>query len=156
MDISQYTDVPYEYVYEQLVDEEGVRSVAYIDTRGYTTLGIGHCCSSNPTKPILGRNVKVGQAITHDEVVKLFDHDLADVLNSLLNLPWFKTLTHNQQYVCISLVFNLGYGGLLKFKRFLEALEAGEIKQAAAELRDSKWFKQVGRRGVKLTHLLES
>ena len=155
MDISQYTNVPYEYIYENLSEEEGEKLVAYTDTRGYTTVGIGHCCSSNPIKLIIGREIKVGQSITPEESKKIFDHDLVNVLSDLQKLDFFKSLSEHEQYVLIDLTFNLGYAGLLKFKHFLEAMREHDNKSAIAELKNSAWFHQVGRRAQYLINLLE-
>jgi lysozyme len=156
MDVSNYTQVPYDSIYANLKDEEGERLVAYTDTRGYTTVGIGHCCSSNPVKPIIGRDVKVGQSISPIESEKIFNHDLLGVLNDLQKLSFFKSLTESQQYVLISLAWNLGFPGLTKFRHFLDALEAHEVDEAVKELKNSRWFHQVPNRANKLIKLLES
>ena len=46
--------------------------------------------------------------------------------------------------------FNLGITRLLKFKKFLTALEVKNWDNAAVEMMDSRWAKQVGPRAVRL------
>ena len=46
--------------------------------------------------------------------------------------------------------FNLGGTRLSKFRNMLEACRAHDWDKMAAEMEDSKWFKQVGRRSVEL------
>ena len=154
IDLNQYTSVPYEFIYENLSEEEGIRTVAYLDTRGITTCGIGHSCQATPTKPLIGRDIKVGLSITYAEIEILFNHDIQKVLQSLQSLSFFKSLSESQQYVLISMTFNLGFEGLLKFKQFLSALENHDIQKAKEELADSTWAKQVPNRLKKLQGMI--
>lgn len=48
--------------------------------------------------------------------------------------------------VLTEMIFQLGYSGAKKFKKMIQALKAGDYKQAAVEMRDSKWFQQTPRR----------
>ena len=50
------------------------------------------------------------------------------------------------QHVLVGLAFNLGLGRLMGFRRFRAALMAREWDQCAAELIDSRWYTQTGRR----------
>ena len=44
------------------------------------------------------------------------------------------------------MAYNLGVDGLLKFKKMWKALEKQDYQTAAEEMKDSKWYHQVGRR----------
>ena len=46
--------------------------------------------------------------------------------------------------------FNLGITRLLKFKKFLAALEQHDWETAAVEMMDSRWATQVGPRATRL------
>ena len=74
-----------------------------------------------------------------------------DIQRSLLiaknALPTFGTLEDVRQQVMVSLAFNLG-NRLEGFPKFLAAMQAEDYSQAAAELRNSAWYGQVGRRGA--------
>ena len=53
-------------------------------------------------------------------------------------------LTLARQYAIIDMVFNLGCAGLRKFKRFLAAVRDGQWGAAAAEIRASRYYGQLG------------
>lgn len=151
------TSVPYDSIDTNLSDEEGRKEVAYLCSAGHCTVGVGRNTQANPTLPDIGRNVKVGQSITNSEIDYLLQVDIAKVLRQLNeNIPNFAQYSSAQQYVLISLCFNLGWHGLSQFKRFLSALEKGDINKAIEELNNSLWYKQVGRRGIKLCSILEN
>ena len=48
------------------------------------------------------------------------------------------------------MAFNLGINRLLKFKKFIKAMQEGEFETAAKEMMDSRWAKQVGPRATRL------
>ena len=49
-----------------------------------------------------------------------------------------------------NMCFNLGVTRLLKFKKFLTAIESKDWDNAAAEMMDSRWAVQVGPRAIRL------
>ena len=54
------------------------------------------------------------------------------------------------QEICVNMMFNLGRPRLSKFKNFKAALERRDWKQAAEEMKDSRWYNQVGARAERL------
>ena len=54
------------------------------------------------------------------------------------------------------MAFNLGVGGLFKFRRMITALERGDFDAAANEMVDSAWYWQVGRRAQRLTKMMRT
>ena len=150
------TSVPYDIILDNLIEEEGKKEVCYLCTTGHKTIGIGRNLSIKPSLPSIGRQVKVGQSITEEEIEILFHGDLIEALHPLIKLPFWKELSPAQQYVLISMNFNLGYRGLNKFKKFLAAIEHKNTILAIQELKNSKWFSQVGHRGPKLVQVLST
>jgi len=53
-------------------------------------------------------------------------------------------------------MFNLGYGGLSKFKNMIAALQSEDYVTASREMLRSKWAKQTGRRATKLASMMET
>lgn len=47
--------------------------------------------------------------------------------------------------------YNLGVGGLLKFKKTLKHIEAGDYVAASVEMLRSKWALQTGSRAIRLS-----
>jgi len=59
-------------------------------------------------------------------------------------IPGFDGLSANRKAALIELAYNMGVDGLLKFHRMLGALWEHDYPQAADELLESVWAKQVG------------
>ena len=65
-------------------------------------------------------------------------------------------LNEARQYVLISMMFNLGAGRLMGFKKMLLALNNGAYSVAAAEMLDSRWAGQVKSRAQKLAKIMKT
>ena len=63
-------------------------------------------------------------------------------------------LIEQRFYVLTDMCFNLGKGGLKKFKKLFSALKKGLYDDAANAMLDSLWAKQVGNRATKLAALM--
>ena len=63
-------------------------------------------------------------------------------------------LIEQRFYVLTDMCFNLGKGGLKKFKKLFSALKKGLYDDAANAMLDSLWAKQVCNRATKLAALM--
>jgi lysozyme len=128
---------------DQLIRDEGLRLKPYKDSVGKTTIGIG-------------RNLDdVG--ISQPEAMTLLENDIENASAMLrTRLPWTINLDDVRRAALINMTFNMGIGGLLGFRKFLAALEAGDYRAASAEMMDSTWYKQVGDRAHRLSVQIES
>ena len=126
---------------EQLIDHEGMELKAYKDTVGKITIGVG-------------RNLDdVG--ISGEEAMILLKNDIQRIVYQLdEKLDWWRELDPPRQRALISMGFNLGIYGLLKFKNTLEALKNKRWVEASDEMMDSKWASQVGRRAEMLSQIM--
>ncbi len=144
-------------MFRELSDEEGVRHVAYRCPAGHLTVGVGHNLDADPASEILRRKLRLGEAATGREVQALFDKDVGKVVDQLnKRLPWFQNLSAARQYVLISMGFNMGVPGLMKFKNTLAALARGDIPSTIYGMRSSRWYRQVGKRGPKLIRIMDT
>jgi lysozyme len=116
---------------------------------GHPTIGYGRALDVNGLTPI--------------EALDLL-HNSEDETEAELDkaLPWWRNLDDVRQVVMLSLAYNMGIGdatagtGLLGFHTTLTRWQAGDYVSAAAGLRASKWFTQVGKRGPLLANMLET
>ncbi len=60
----------------------------------------------------------------------------------------FDQLDRGPKMALVDMALNLGPGGLWKFRRMRQEVERGNWWRAAAEMRNSRWAKQVGPRRV--------
>ena len=122
---------------QQLRRDEGLRLEPYRDTVGKLTIGIG-------------RNLD-DRGITEPEALHLLENDIEAVRSELdRRLPWIAQLDDARRGVLLNMAFNMGVDGLLGFKNMLEAVEEGDYPRAAAEMENSRWWGQVGKRARRL------
>ena len=128
---------PLDTLRSHLIEVEGYRHFVYKDTRGNSTIGIGH-------KLIHG---EVYQNIGSNQIESLFISDINIAKKEALRLvPSFNSQPQQVKIIIISLIFNLGPTGFSKFHRFRSALEKKNYKLTAVELSDSLWANQVPNR----------
>ena len=122
---------------DQLILHEGLELKSYQCSAGFITLGVG-------------RNVEE-LGITEDEARYLLDNDILRVTKELdSNLPWWRDLSEVRQRVVVDMVFNLGISRFLNFKNAINAMQEEDWEEAAAQMLDSKWADQVGKRADRL------
>ena len=122
---------------EQLKRHEGFRSKPYIDSVGKVTIGYG-------------RNLDdVG--LSRKEAVDLLYNDISLARNAVLtNISVARRLNSARLDALTNMAFNLGITRLLKFRKFLAALDLGDFVEAEVQMLDSLWAKQVGSRAIEL------
>jgi len=130
----------YDILLEQLKDFEGLELKAYQCTAGKTTIG-------------LGRNLD-DYGITEEEAYYLAKNNIYELEDELDRaIPWWTQLDDARQRALINLAYNVGTTTLLKFKKTLQYLEDGSYEEAAEEVLDSRWAKQVGRRATFISNV---
>jgi lysozyme len=133
-----------------LGQHEGNVLYAYQDSKGFWTIGKGHCIDK-----------RVGGNISQDIADLLFERDIEKATTISRNLDFFDYLDPVRQDVIIMLVFNMGIGeegggGLLSFKLMLKAIREKSWHEAAFQLANSDWGRIVGyNRKVSLCDALE-
>jgi len=127
---------------EQLKRDEGRKPKPYQDTQAVWTVGYGH-------------NLTTG-ALSEDAMTQILQDDIQAVETSCLALPIWQRLSEPRKGVLLNMAFNLGFAGLMNFRRMYVALEAGDYERAAAEMLDSRWARQVGARADRLAKQMET
>ena len=124
-----------------LIRDEGLRLKPYRDTVGKLTIGIG-------------RNLDdVG--ISEHEAIAMLNSDIERTWADLDRIaPWWQGLDDVRKRVLLNMAFNLGIGGLAKFKNTLAAVKEGRYADAADEMLASKWANQVGDRATRLAAMM--
>lgn len=101
----------------------------------------------------IGRNLDdVG--ISQEESQFLLTNDLKRVEKDLATLPWTGKLDTVRFAVLQDMCFNLGLARLKGFRKFLAAMAVSDWKTAAAEMQDSAWWNQVGKRARRLQQMV--
>ena len=132
---------------EELRRDEGVRYSPYLDSVGVKTVGVGHNLEANP--------LNLTYPLTDDQVNQILADDLVRVFSGLdRKIGWWRNLSYARQRVLANMAFNLGVDGLLEFRRMILAVDRGHYDQAAREMLNSKWAKQVFNRAIRLAEMM--
>lgn len=84
----------------------------------------------------------------------LLDDDIARVTAQLAKaLPWLQG--NNVQRAVGNMTFQMGLGGVLKFKKMLAALQVKDYTTARREALNSAWARQTPQRAKRVTDLMK-
>lgn len=124
-----------------LVRDEGLVKLAYEDTVGKITIGVG-------------RNLD-DLGITNEEAMYLLRNDIERVKMEVADrCEWVEKLDATRRNVIYNMVFNMGISRFLGFKKTIALIEAGDYLGASVEMKDSKWCGQVGNRCSRLSETM--
>jgi len=140
-------------LFETLKVDEGVKNDVYLDHLGYKTVGVGHLIL--PLDP--EAEFEVGDEISDERVRELFEQDLETCIAECVVLydDYWEDFPGEVKEILANMMFNMGRPRLSKFKNFKAKLEAHDWADAAAEGRDSVWYRQVTNRAERLMSRLE-
>jgi lysozyme len=119
---------------------EGVRARAYRDSRGIWTIGIGRNLEAN--------------GLSEDEIELLFQNDYMRAAKGASTIGVWPMLDDTRKGVLVEMVFQMGLSRVLQFRLFLAALQRKDWAKAAAEMKDSAWFKQTPGRVERLAGII--
>jgi lysozyme len=120
--------------------DEGRVHHAYQDHLGFWTIGVGR---------LIDR--RKGGRLTDEEVDFLLANDIkAKTAEVAASLPWVVQLNEQRQAVLVSMAFQMGTAGLLKFKNTLAAVRAGDYAAAQRGMLNSLWAQQTPKRAKRM------
>ena len=132
---------------KELEADEGRVDKIYLDHFGFETFGIGHLVIG--TDPEDG--LPVDTAITSLRVVEAFEDDVQSVLSDCEKLyVQFEHLPEEVQLIIANMMFNMGRTRLSKFKGMKRGVDNRDWNDAADEMVDSAWYRQVTNRAERL------
>lgn len=132
---------------KELERDEGVKYKIYKDHLGYPTFGIGHLVKEDDPE----HGQPIGTKVSKERVQQAFEEDVSISIKdaeTLFNDFW--NLPEDVRLITVNMSFNLGRRRLSRFKNFRAAVNEGDWKTAAAEMKDSRWYNQVTNRAERL------
>ena len=138
---------------EQLEIDEGVKYEVYNDHLGYATFGVGHLVLESD--PEYGD--PIGAPVSESRVIEAFEQDCENVLRDC-NILYedFGDLPEEAQQVIANMMFNLGRPRLSKFAGMKRGVDTRDWNQAADEMVDSAWYRQVTNRADRLVERIRA
>jgi lysozyme len=138
---------------EQLKIDEGCVYELYNDHLGYATFGIGHLVTESDPE----HGSDIGTEVSESRVVEAFEQDVQTVLSDCAILyPDFDELPEEAQQVIANMMFNLGRPRLSAFKGMKAGVDARDWNEAADQMVDSRWYRQVGARAERLVERMRN
>ena len=145
------TSGEYESIKQMVIANEGWRTKPYKDSRGLWTVGVGHLIGNGKTLP-----KEWDRELTNEEVRQLFEKDFDEHLKQAQKTPGWDKANEAGRAGLIDLTYNMGGYWYTKFKKAAALLKDGNFKDAALELKNSAWYKQVGGRAPVTISLISS
>ena len=138
---------------EELKIDEGCKYEIYLDHLGLHTFGIGHLVLESDKE--YGKSV--GTPVSEDRVNECFASDI-NIVRSECNILFsnFETLPEEVQLIIANMMFNMGRPRLNKFKKFIAAIKNNDWNEAANQMIDSRWYRQVTNRADRLVNRMRS
>ena len=138
---------------EQLEIDEGVKYEIYNDHLGYATFGVGHLVLESDPE----HGSELGTPISESRVIEAFEQDCENVLRDCHILyEDFDDLPEEAQQVIANMMFNMGRPRLSKFKGMKRGIDLNQWNDAADEMVDSNWYRQVTNRADRLVERIRA
>ena len=139
----------YQAVKDRIKKHEGFRNTVYLDSLGKATIGYGH---------LLTEDDDFEEGIQYDKSLleNLFDKDFNRSAYNAEQLLEGIDICDTAREIIVEMVFQLGIGGVSKFKKMFEALRKKDYNEAAEQMLDSKWRVQTPKRCEELSDLMRS
>lgn len=134
-------------------DFEGFSAKVYKCPAGFDTIGYGRNIEANPLNSAEKAQLKNGE-VSKKVALEWLKEELGKCYDRLEKLSWFRELDNNRAAAITDMVYNLGYSGFMGFKNSIAMIANKEWHKASENLKKSKWYKQVKRRGVKIVDII--
>ena len=119
--------------------EEGWKPVPYYCSEDYPTVGYGF--------KIADKNAPLPEFILPKSAGDAWLNELLEELHTKIMFePWYNGMSSARRAVIISMMYQMGYTGVLKFKKMIAAIYEGDYGTASDEMLDSRWAKQTPER----------
>ena len=142
--VKDYTDLM-----ERIKKHEGFVPKIYKDSLGFATIGYGHLVLPE-------EQWEEGKEYSKEKLEHVFKNDFNNALAHANSLMDGMDLDDKAREVIIEMVFQLGVGGVGKFKKMWEALKNNDLETASKEMIDSNWHKQTTKRCESLANIIKN
>ena len=129
--------IDFKALIERIGVNEGFRSKPYQCSEDVWTIGHGLTC------------------LTEEESLHILTGRISQLHLKLLDdLDWYKDMPPEIQGILIEMVYQIGYSGVMKFKKMIANMIDKDWKGAATEMLDSLWSKQTPNRANRLADIV--
>ena len=142
---------------EILKRHEGLSLTKYRDTEWYWTIGWGWNLDAHPLPEDIASCLRSTGAITLEMAERLLSISIDCAIKQCRSIyPGFDEFSEARRAALTDWMFNCGVRTVLTFKKTLESIKEGRWEDAADELLDSDYAKQVHGRAKELADLIRN
>lgn len=124
---------------------EGLRLTRYRCPAGHWSIGYGWNLDEWPLPGEIASYFRLKGRITEGMADYLLDIQIGHAMRDCRAIyPGFAGFSERRQAALIDFVYNLGATRAMKFTRMRRAIAAGDWDEAAEQLRDSAYWRQLG------------
>jgi len=140
-------------MYEELKEEiklcEGYVPKIYKCSEGFDTIFYGHKITPDD-------DYESDIEYTKEEGEKVFEEDFNRTLQAAERLIGERNINYIAKEVIVNMVYQIGEGGVSKFKNMFAAIEEEDYVEAAAQMLDSRWHIQTPGRCQELANMMRN
>lgn len=137
-----------ETLVEMIKRHEGFSNVIYKCPNFFDSIGYGHKITKND-------NFKHGVKYSKETLTKVLETDIANAQFYMRMLVGTWDLPKVAKDIVTCMIFQIGSGGIQKFKKFLKALKEHNFLECKKEMLDSKWARSDSpHRALELANLM--
>lgn len=134
---------------------EGLRLKPYSCSGGKRTIGYGWNMSDNALPVEIALHLHIYGEITKDQAEDLLIISAKRAQDQCRTLyKGYDSFTQNRQDALADFVFNVGIGTAKKFRKANKAINEGRWNDAADEMMDSLWYRQVPNRAKEIVKMI--
>ena len=136
-----------------IAEKEGYRERAYHCSEGYPTIGYGYKLSNTKHVPLEAYSA---MRISKPVAAALLQEYINEIVNDARVKDLLLGLNQARRAALVSMAYQMGVHGLLKFKKMLTHIAAGCFNSAADEALDGKWASQTSGRAQETAEMIRT
>lgn len=141
---------------ELIKEAEGFVAKPYYCPAGKLTQGYGRNLEVHPLseeeKAELNEDGSVSEEVAEKWAIKELKECEAKLCQNII----YNNQSPIRKAVLLDMCFNIGYAGLMKFKKMWFAFGNKDYPEASRQAKDSAWYVQVGNRGKRNVEIIAS
>lgn len=137
-------------------ESEGFRPNEYRCPAGKLTQGYGRNLEVHPLSDEEKSDLEIDGSVSEDVAERWATKELFECEQKLAQNIIYQKQSDTRKAVLLDMCFNIGYSGLMKFKKMWIALGERDYPQASREMKDSSYYIQVGTRGKRNVEIMAS
>lgn len=127
-------------------EAEGFSATRYLCPAGKITQGYGRNLEVHPLTEEEEAELSEEGTVSERTATKWALKELVECEIKLSQNIIYNKLSPTRKAVLLDMCFNIGYAGLMKFKKMWFALGNRDFAEASRQMKDSNWYIQVGNR----------